>query len=293
MHIICSMKSLKINKERQTDNMAKIVPQKASFETAEKLDRCHLSLTYITAGISFLAGLFPKIGFPAQLTTIVSDYLPGAILFLTCITILFRFLFEHAYHQAESIRRDTFFDNAFGCRIADTESDEYYNNDENPVGIKKAFLNIAENCFFSLDIISHMYKKRKTISILFAAGLLFVIIFNLGGNQLVLLAFNLIISINIAEDLSRLYSLKRSLEQVMLFVKSGIGTQQLDSPNAGKILREIVRYETALAYASTMLDSKYFKEINPQKTAEWEKIKKRYFSVEIVENPVQDESGTR
>lgn len=52
-------------------------------------------------------------------------------------------------------------------------------------------------------------------------------------------------------------------------------------PVAGKVMREIVRYETALAYASTMLDSKYFAKINTHKSKEWEEYKKRFCKEKI------------
>ena len=97
---------------------------------------------------------------------------------------------------------------------------------------------------------------------------------------MVLLAFNFIISLNITEDLIHLCSLKQNLKQIMIFVKSGIGNQQFDTPITGRIIREIARYETALAYTSTMLDSKYFNKINNKKAADWEEFKKRYFTEE-------------
>ena len=120
--------------------------------------------------------------------------------------------------------------------------------------------------------------------IAFPLGLLLltVVALNIGGHSFIMLSLNLFLALDIVADLIRLYRLKISLEKVHSNCKSILSSHALDNENrdqlqaAGGVIREIVRYETALSYASTMFDSNYFKKINPQKTKEWEDYKTKY-----------------
>ena len=118
--------------------------------------------------------------------------------------------------------------------------------------------------------------------------LLAVIALNIGGYPFTMLAFNLFLALNIVTDLIRLYRLKQSLEKVHDDCKNILSSYSLDGENkeqlqvTGNVIREIVRYETALSYASTMFDTKYFNIINPQKTKDWEAYKMRYLQSKSV-----------
>ena len=263
--------------------MAKIVPQKNSFELAGKYDRWKIACTYITASLSFLTGLLQGISMPKENLQMLSGFwLPGLTLIATVMTIILHVRFDSEYHRAETIRRDAFFDNAFGCLIADTKSEEYFSNESTPNGIRKGLLNVAENCFFSLPVVNHMYMIRLRVAIPIGVALITVMIFNAGGSQFVMLAFNLVISLAIFDDLLQVFRLKRELEIVHQKCKEILSyTQGSSNGNEsfqfiGETFREIVRYETALSYASIMLDSKYFHKINSEKSQEWELYKKRY-----------------
>ena len=263
--------------------MEKVVPQESSFNRAEKLDSCYTWLSYITASISFVAGILQEIQSTSELfRAIVETWLPGIVLVLTISTIIFHCMFIRQYQQAESIRRDTFFDNAFGCRLADKESKGYYGNDSIPDGLKKALLNVEESCFYSKDIIKSMVHRRLIIAIPAGLILIFVIILNLGGRHFTMLALNLFLSLSIVEDVVRLCRLRDSLEKVHSNCKAVISSCSTKNENndqqriAGAIIREIVRYESALAYASTMFDSKHFETIKAQKEKDWDKLKARY-----------------
>lgn len=118
--------------------------------------------------------------------------------------------------------------------------------------------------------------------------LLAVVALNIGGHPFTMLALNLFLALDIVADIIRLCRLKHSLEKVHDGCKTILSSQSLDGeckdqPKVtGIVIREIVRYETALSYASTMFDSKYFNKINPQKTKDWESYKKRYLESKSV-----------
>lgn len=262
--------------------MEKVVPQKSSFDVAEKLDKWHVVLAYVTAGISFATGILSGFQFTLPLLQkLVETWLPGAVFVLTVATGILHCLFTHQYQQAEAIRRDDFFDNAFGCLLGDNHSSGYFSNDRTSLGLKKVLLNVNENCFFSLDIIQHMLRRRIMFAFPLGLLLLAVVALNIGGHSFIMLALNLFLALDIVADLVRLYRLKLSLEEVHGSCKTILSSHALDNDNiqlqaAGSVIREIVRYETALSYASTMFDSKYFNIINSQKAKDWEAYKKRY-----------------
>ena len=263
--------------------MEKIVPQESSFDLAEKLDKWHVALAYVTASISFVTGILSRFQFTLPfLQKLVWTWLPGAVLVLTVATGILHCLFTHQYQQAEDIRRDDFFENAFGCLLGDKHSDGYFSNDSTSFGLKKALLNVNENCFFSLDIIQHMLRRRILFAVPLGILLFAVVALNIGGTPFTMLALNLFLALDIVADLVRLYRLKLSLDKVNGNCKIILSSHVLENEDknqlqaAGSVIREIVRYETALSYASTMFDSNYFREINSQKAKEWDDYKARY-----------------
>lgn len=268
--------------------MEKDVPQKAHFESAEKSDVWHHRLIYLYAIISFANGLLRMFNFTHPLTlSLVDIWIPGGALVLVAAIAILQCLFTHQYQMAEEIRRDAFFDNSFGSLLADKQSNGYFSNDAVSEGLKKSLLNISENCFYSLDTIRYMLHCRIKRAILLGLLLLAVIALNIGDHLVTVLALNFFLALGIVRDIVSLYRLRTSLEKVHDNCKAILTSQLINDdaidqqPVAGKVMREIVRYETALAYASTMLDSKYFAKINTHKSKEWEEYKKRFCKEKI------------
>lgn len=263
--------------------MEKDVPQNAHFELAEKLDVWHHRLIYLYAIISFVNGLLCTFNFTHPLMlSLVDIWIPGLLLVLVAAIAILQCLFTHQYQMAEEIRRDAFFDNSFGSLLADKQAKGYFSNDAVSEGLKKSLLNISENCFYSLDTIRYMLHCRIQRAIPLGLLLLAVIALNIGDHLVTVLALNFFLALGIVRDIVSLYRLKTSLEKVHDNCKAILTSQLINDdaidqqPVTGKVMREIVRYETALAYASTMLDSKYFAKINTRKAIEWEEYKKRF-----------------
>ena len=269
--------------------MEKIIPQKCSFDIAEKLNNWYIGLSYFTAGLSFVAGIIENAQFSQALPPeLFKIWLPGIILVLAVTTAFLHFIFTYQYQKAEEIRRDSFFDDSFGSLLADKQSEGYYSNGNISVGIQKALFNIDENCFHSLNTIQHMLLCRVMRAFPIGLLLLAVIAFNIGGHQFTMLALNLFLALGIVNDLIRLYRLKLDLEKVHTNCKTILSNLYYNETNTvqpystGCILREIVRYETALSYASTMFDSKFFIKNSSKTAKEWEEYKKKYLSPESV-----------
>jgi len=129
----------------------------------------------------------------------------------------------------------------------------------------------------NINLLSHHnYQLLFIVFTLIVCG-----VFNVTKNNILIFIANIILSLCLIEEVFELHFLKKNLEKVCENCKSILSTYfdtavvTSDKVN-GLIIRELIRYETALSYASILFDSKYFKEINVSKSGEWEKIKIRY-----------------
>ena len=265
-------------------HMQKEVPQQNTFKTAELLDRWQSRLTYAAVLFSLFDGILHF--FPVDTESCwfyIIQFLPKIILLTAVVALILKLFFVHVYRHAEDIRRDSFFDNSFGCFLSDKQSKGYFSNDSTPLGLYKALVNLDENCTYSVDIINHMYIKRASLAAISAVILLAVMLFSKNDKQFFMLLFNPILSLELVEKIFNLHSLKQNLGKVHEKCKHLLSEWPKDESSIstsyhGIVIREIVRYESSLAYASIMFDSKYFARINSKKEKEWTDYKKRLIS---------------
>ena len=261
--------------------MDSVVPHREQFHIAEKLNAWIGFITLFTTIMSIVQIIYDCTNLSEKpFWGKIGPLLSPTILLGTILIIVLSIAYTFVYRRAEDIRRDSFADNSFGCLLSDEESIGYFSNDAINPSTKKALANLHENCFFSLSIVSLMCKKSFIRSCIILFLLLICIIYNVSGNKILLGIANILISLHTLQDFINILYLKKSLERVSENCKalwSSLSDKNCSSSHIiGKISRELIRYETALAYASIMLDSKCFKKINDEKTKEWAKLQKRF-----------------
>lgn len=252
--------------------MKKVVPQKNEFDNTAKWDkwlkRCSITILALS-----LLGIINNecinsslISFMVYLFTIISAIL----------TTVFQALFESSFRKAEDTRRDSLIDNAFSTRLADVESEGYFDTNSITPGIHKLLANIHENSFFSGKIISLMYCKMifKTVLLLIIAIILVVL--NIVCYDLTLIVINLLLSVDFSIGLYKLHRFKNDINTTQENCKS-IATNINSLDSTARIIREVIRYETSLAYISIMFDSKVYEKINDSATSEWKGLMSRYY----------------
>lgn len=260
--------------------MATIVPQKTDFDIAaqynKQLNRC----TQIAAIFSVMSAALSFSSLYSCLEgwiTVLSVILIFAVLFL-------QIRFRSAYRKAESVRRDSLVDNCFGTVIAEVQAEGYYDNSNVDIGCQKLLAAVHESCSLSLDIINQMLSKLEYSTIV---GCIIVIIAGAISSirsALFLAILNGFLALNYINDYSELRFLKTELQTICDNCKhvcedfSETRRKTFTPKQQAHVIRECIRYETALSYASTMLDERIYIKLNPEHEKKWDALKQRYYT---------------
>lgn len=256
--------------------MATIIPQKNEFDLAEKyhkiLEKCELvfiSFSILVTFVRFLPFYQSNIEYIFTILTIMS----------VIAVFFFQLRFETTYMTAEEIRRDGLIDNVFSSKMADVQSNGYYDTDDVDEGMRRLLANIHENCFFSIRVTGPMFIKEEKKNIWFIIIMVIAILFSIINSQFVLAMLQIFLSMNFCGNYLRIMRLRESLNKVLTECKkiwedwnSGHKALQLQA----RVIRETIRYESALAYASIMFDQSAYETMNTTVTMEWEVLKERY-----------------
>ncbi len=258
--------------------MANLVPQKNDFDKAEAYADYGSKCVWIATALSIVVAVY---GVSPIENKIVANILALLTLIATVLAAYFERRFTRVYRKAEKTRRDGFIDNVFNTKIADIPSEGYYDTDEIDFGMRKLLSNVHENSLFTEKIVEMMFKKAELKLISAIVVVIIVTVLNVYGTQFIVAVLGIFLSMNFWDEYHKLKELQSEMEAVQTDCKN---VWEHFSGRAGKpdlktsaiIIRAFIRYETALAYASIMLDSKIFKEKNQEITDEWIKLKKRY-----------------
>lgn len=255
------------------------VPQKPAFDVAGKyqanLSRCEHGACLFSV-ISTVLSFFDVYVYLKGFVTVIS------VIFLIAICFL-QIRFRSTYREAESIRRDGLFDHCFGTVMADTQSEGYYDSADIAGGFKRLLASVHENSLLSSKIIDSMLKRQEKITLI---GCVFVIIAGVARSiqtEFFLAILNGFLSLRLIADYYELSSLRTEIYTVLDKCKricedcTRSQRKTFSSQQQAHLIRECVRYECALAYASIMLDESLYQQLNPTHEKEWKEIKKRYY----------------
>lgn len=259
--------------------MATKVPQKSAFNTAGKYQvyftRCELGACLFSI-ISTALSFFEFYAHIKNSVTVIS------VAFLMAICF-FQMRFRSTYREAESIRRDGLIDHSFGTIMADTQSEGYYDSVDIDSGFKKLLASIHESSLLSSAIIDAMLKRQEKITFI---GGIFVIIACVAKSiqsEILLAMLNGFLSLRLISDYFELRSLRTEIRTVLDNCKhicedfASSHRKTFSMQQQAHLLREAMRYECALAYASVMFDENIYQKLNPAHEREWEDIKARYY----------------
>lgn len=259
--------------------MANSVPQKTAFNKAEK-SYCILNkITIIAAVVSILGTVISRAAFFIKPFEV--GFAVVSVLFLTG-GLYFQQRFSTTYQKAENIRRDGLVDSAFGTKMADIQSDGYYDTEEVEIGLRKLLANIHENSLLSERILEPTFRRKEIFSLIAFVLLVIVAFLSSLTSQVFLAALQVYLSANFLGDFFRLRELQGSINEVQSNCKKiweileQYGEKKMSIQIQGKIIREVIRYETSLAYASVLFEQKVYDEINDSTTEEWYTIRERY-----------------
>jgi hypothetical protein len=238
--------------------MIKIVPHTIDYKYLQRVNKGLKTLLYAsatTATITFLLNIF-------HLLPEYNEILQITLNSFTCIFALAYFTlniaFNYFFQQAEVIRRKDFIDNSLGTKLSEKNSVGYYSNESNSTGIVKLGLNCFENSLFTSTIVTKMLFPmwRKTAIVL--VGFLCLALFT--NNRTLTTVLQLALPLTIIQQSIKLY--------IIFSSTSGIHLQNL-------IIRNVISYESTLAWGAVLVDSKIYDEVNPELSLVWDDIKTR------------------
>lgn len=255
------------------------LPQKNAFDVAGKyqtrLNQCKFGASFFSVIFTVLS-FFEFYSYLKSLATVISVF----SLFVICF---WQLRFQSTYREAESIRRDVLIDHSFGTVMADAQSEGYYDSSEIDRGFKKLLASVHESSFLSSEIIDVMLNRQERVTVI---GGLFVIAACAASSiqsELFLAILNGFLSLNLINDYCELRALRAEIHTVCDKCKQ-ICEDYINShrktftiPQQAHVIRECLRYECALAYASIMLDEKAYMQLNAAHERKWRKIKTRYY----------------
>lgn len=259
--------------------MAVHAPQKEAFYIAKKH---HHWLKLFELGSALLAALLSLLTFLPIYPSIEKcvDVLPAVLLI---VALYLKIRFQLSYREAESIRRDSLIDNSFGTKLAETKSVKYYDNEEMSAGLQKLLSSIHESSALSLPIVNKMFWKQNLINLVSIVCLVSAYVIISSRPKIFLALFIGFMSLNMIGSSIELYLLKNNISIVSTNCKS-ICENHLNNDNKpltnlaqAYIIRECLRYENALSYASIMFDNDAYQRLNKTHIHKWQKIKERYY----------------
>lgn len=259
--------------------MAAHTPQKEAFDIAAKHQN---QLQWLEIISSFLTILFTFLAF-FSFYTFIEGFVNVLSIILLIAVLYLKTRFLLSYREAESIRRDSLIDNSFGTKLTETESVEYYDNVEMKTAFHKLLASIHESSILSLDIINRMLRKQNLINLIIGIFLIIACAVSSLQSNIFLALFNGFMSLNMVGSFLELCFLKAKICTVINHCKSicenhlNVDSDTLTTTAQAHIIRECLRYETALSYTSIMFDESAYLELNTIHMNRWEQIKKRYY----------------
>ncbi len=215
----------------------------------------------------------------ASESIIIKDYLDliiGLNSILVLIYIVLDLRADHLYNKAEKLRRLQYIDNSFNTGFAGHSASNYFSQDNLIPGFYKLTVNCFENTFHTYHIVKLMQKSiyRNALLVL----LVFMFSAVVGNKGAVRMIIEAILPLALVQNAIRTIIVVGRLETLLdsfkaLFTTLTGTTFASREPEA---IKQVIDYETTLAWASLPLDSKLFQVSQTQLATEWDALKSQY-----------------
>lgn len=251
-----------------------INPLQNKYLTPKKLEKCVTRLIIFSSIIAVLGYIL------TQSKCGCVPFIQGCLDLVQCIlsffVILFSGLCSYFHIVSEDERKRVAVDNAYNMHYGESESVDYYTNDNVKQGLERLSTNMFESCFFTNKIAGVMLTHSLPKSLLLL--ILFVITIFLADSKMIVLLSNLAIVSLILADCAKLIALflrtKSILTRFRAFYCSRKSMNQHARNSQMQLL--ILEYESALSWSHVLLDEGVYNKLNAKLSKEWEDMKILY-----------------
>ena len=209
----------------------------------------------------------------------LKDYIDVLISFNLVIILTYVILDNRAnyiFNKAERVRRFQYLDNSFDTSFAGNRISNYFSQDNLTPGFYKLAVNCFENTFHTFNIVRKMQFKTYRLALI--VFIVFVFSAAVGEKGIVRALIEAILPLALIQDAVRTMLFINKLEHLYDSFKSLFNSWK-ESPFVNKepeAMKQVIDYETTLAWASMPLDSKIFKKEQSTLATEWEILKTEY-----------------
>lgn len=253
--------------------MNNTVPFKSDFKRAKLLDKWNNYFLY-TSTFLLIAGFTIK-KFPVINENFASNIETANAVLIVVIFVL-GIIVDFIYRNAENLRRLDLIDNSFGSRLSEKKSKDYYTNDDIKYGYRKIGVNNFESAFFTYRILKEsINKERVKVGVI---AILFFLLAVYGYDKVFILVLQLSIPFSLISRLYKTEVLYCGSKSICDNYRSIF--DKADELNEFKFHAEIIKnllvYESNLAWSSILLDDKTYHKMNESLSKEWDEIKFDY-----------------
>lgn len=251
--------------------MTRVVPFGELYSKVAKLSKFSNILLYsstaIAIGLTFGASV---------LWQSAVNILIGLNGILIAVIIFIDYRANYLFTKAEMGRRLDWLDNSFETNFSGSKSKDYFTNEHLSPGLYKLSVNCFENSFHSSFIIDKMLPWAILKNVVIIG--VFVMSAFLGEKTFVKLFFELVLPVTLLQELVKTVFYSSRICKVVEGFKglfNDLMKTGFDSKTA-EALKNIIEYETTLAWASLPLSSRVFNKHRHKLAKRWEQIKKNY-----------------
>lgn len=176
----------------------------------------------------------------------------------------------HFWYKAEKERRKNSIQNGLGTRLAEYDTEGYYNNDLQP-SVRKCAMNTLESNYFTKIIAEKMILKKSIAAVIAIVVLICSCIFVEDANILLIIA-QTAFSSYVFVDFIMLLLYKTRMESLYETAYNNMILGNANSENTAWLISYIVEYEAIKAHYKVRLDEKIFNDINDSLSAKWQKV---------------------
>lgn len=178
--------------------------------------------------------------------------------------------------RAQISRSTNMISNALGVTLDNEETQNYYNNTQNPSLIRLGMI-IFENSLFSTRVISKMLVIQRIKIFCYLLIWILLLLYRDSSLELITVVAQTLFTSNIISNYLRLEMARAQFQRIYaeswnLFLRK---SDQIDDITTGLILDLAIKYESVKASMTVVLSSKIFHKINAETTLEWENIKNK------------------
>ena len=252
----------------------RVVPFGEDYDNADLCYACSKWLSYLVTFIAVALSLADTI---YSLDKNTSENIGYANTALICLYLFFEYRGSYLFRTAETKRKLAFIDNTFNTKFSEAETQEYYTNDNVAGGIYKMAVNNMESSFTTNKNLTHMYPIVLTKNVVIVMLVVFAGIF--GKGNYARLAAESLVAANFALELFKItvYSSKvKTLLNEFFTLFQSLNPETITNVQSAQIMKQILEYETTVAWANLPLDNDYFMKHRVAWDGEWQKLKLRY-----------------